>query len=515
MKKKKMKIKSEGGSFNANQFRQKNIEPHYQDDYPSYIDSLNVNGDYKEKKEARVSYNALKTVADQVAPIAAIILTRVNQVGLFTGRSKHNTNGIGFEVRLKDPSREPKEFEKLTIEAIEEFILNCGNGTDGKRDNFDTFLRKIARDSLTYDQVNFEITYDADDNIEAFYAVDPATIKPASDDYEPSDEILDNSSNITRNKDIDDALDRLQGKDIEDDAEDKFEYLQVVDGKVVTGFRAREMAFAIRNPSTDIDRQPFGTSEIENIVTQLTSFIETEDYNMRYFKQGGMSKGVLNIKQNAQSGMADRQGLESFKRQWRTQVTGEKGAWKIPVFSLPGELEFINLAQSGGEMVFEKWMNYLINICCAVYQIDPAEINFPNNGGAGGKGNSLFSGEDDKVNNSKSKGLYPLMQFIQNTINTYIVSKFSDKYVFTFNGLDNESEESKLAIDKQKVESIMTVNEVRAQRGLSPLEGGDIILNPYYLQNKAQGDANGPEDFDLDFDKSLKKDILTIEDIEF
>lgn len=105
-------------------------------------------------------------------------------------------------------------------------------------------------------------------------------------------------------------------------------------------------------------------------------------------------------------------------------MTGQKGAWKIPVFTLPGELEFINIAQSGGEMVFEKWINYLINIICAVYKIDPAEINFPNNGGVGGKGSSLFSGDKDKVDQSKAKGLLPLLQYIENVINKYIISRF-------------------------------------------------------------------------------------------
>lgn len=512
----KVNLKSEGGSFNANQFRPKNIEPHYQTEYSTYLDNSLQSGDFKERQSG-LSYDSLEYVAKQVAPIAAIINTRIDQVGLFTGRSRHNENGIGFKVRLKDLSKKPTEAQLRTIEHIEEFILNCGNGEDRSRDNFDTFLRKITRDSLTYDQVNFEITYDMWGNIEAFYNVDPKTIKPATLDYEPTDEVIENSSSQVKSKDIDDAIKKLKGEEITDE-EDNISFVQVVDGKPISSFSSGEMAFAVRNPQSNVRYQPYGISEIESIIKQLTSYIQTEDYNMRYFKQGGMTKGILNIKEPPQ-GIADRHVLESFKRQWRTQVTGSRGAWKIPVFNLPGELEFINLQQSGGEMVFEKWMNYLINIACAVYRIDPAEINFPNNGGAGGKGNSLFNNNSDKIEASKAKGLQPLMQFIQNTINTYIVSKFSNEYVFSFDGLNDDSEESRISLDKEKSSSIMTINEVRQERGLPKLEGGDIIANPYFMQGIMQG---GGESFDFDIedeeveeeiDKSLSKSSIIIEEI--
>lgn len=151
-------------------------------------------------------------------------------------------------------------------------------------------------------------------------------------------------------------------------------------------------------------------------------------------------------------------------------------------------------------MVFEKWINYLINIICAVYKIDPAEINFPNNGGVGGKGSSLFSGDKDKVDQSKAKGLLPLLQYIENVVNKYIISRFSldDEYVFVFDGLDNESESEQVDLAKRKTESYMTINEVRADKGLAEIEGGDIIANPYFLQSKQMMPSGDSMDFDFD-----------------
>lgn len=475
----KVNFASKGGSFNADQFVPRLKYSYYDTESP--MEDMFVSTNYREK-ENKLSFELLEKISLEVAPISNIISTRIDQVGTFTSRSKYATDGVGFKVMLKDSSKEPTEEQEKTIDLIEKFIENCGLGDDPNRDRFDTFIRKIIRDSLTYDQVNFELEYDVTGQfVQAFEAVDAATIKPALDNI--------------------DLKESAYADDIDIRDGEKLAYVQVVDGKIVAGFTADEMAFAVRNPRTSVHSQPYGLSEIETIVRQLTSYLEAEDYNMRFFQQGGMTKGILNIK-GEKNGPApgDRQTLESFKRQWRTQVTGQKGAWKIPVFTLPGELEFINIAQSGGEMVFEKWVNYLINIICGAYKIDPAEINFPNNGGVGGKGSSLFSGDEKKIDNSKAKGLFPLLRFVENTINKFIVSKFNteDEYVFVFDGIDKESESDQVDLAKKKSESYMTINEVRAEKGLAEIEGGDIIANPYYLQAKQM--APGGDSMDFDFD---------------
>ena len=52
------------------------------------------------------------------------------------------------------------------IKDMEKFIYNCGadkpnpHNKDFVRDDFETFLKKIVRDSLVYDQCCFEIVPD-------------------------------------------------------------------------------------------------------------------------------------------------------------------------------------------------------------------------------------------------------------------------------------------------------------------------------------------------------------------
>jgi hypothetical protein len=272
--------------------------------------------------------------------------------------------------------------------------------------------------------------------------------------------------------------------DIEPKKNDEVKYVQVIDGTVKSWFTANELAFGVRNPRTSIYLQPYGFSELEQLITQITSHLYAEEYNMRYFSQGGTTKGIINLKQDP-NGVMNTEQLESFKRQWRSQVSGITGAWKTPVLQVPNGIEYINVAQSNRDMEFSQWMNYLVNICCAVYQIDPAEINFSNNGGVNSNGGSgLFENSNEsKLKNSKDKGLRPLLRFYESLVNKYIVSRFSDELTFAFVGIDEKSEDEKVELSTKEVKSFKTIDEVRAEYNLEPLPDGNgqVIMDASYM----------------------------------
>lgn len=414
---------------------------------------------YKDKPSS-LSYNILYQMSVKNSVVGAVINTRVNQVSAFTKPARFSEGGVGYKIRLRDPSETPNAEQKEVMNSIELFLENCGFSDDSDRDDFDTFIRKIVRDSLTYDQMCFEIIPDRKGKPAEILAVDAATIRAASENYQADQtwmEMVPNKKN------------------------EEVKWVQVVDGTIVSWFTARELAFGVRNPRTNINLQPYGFSELEQLIHQITSHLYAEEYNSKFFSQGGTTKGIINIKSDP-NGIGNKEQLDSFKRQWRAQVNGMTGAWKTPVLQVPNGIEYINVSQSNREMEFEKWMNYLVNIVCAVYQIDPAEVNFPNNGGVSGNGGSVFeSSQEVKLKNSKDKGLKPLMRFIESIINKFVVSKFSQDYVFIFTGLDDKSEEEKAELDTKQVKTWRTVNEIRKEHGEKPLENGDIILDPSYL----------------------------------
>lgn len=417
--------------------------------------TMGINPDFKTKpaiRNAQDLHKVLKKFGNNII-LNAIIGTRSNQVSMYCKPARNSENGVGYEITLKDQERKPGKQEKNTIKQIEDFLEYTGKVEDSVRDNFTLFCKKIVRDTYMYDQVNFEKIFDRNGNFVKFETVDPSTIFLATDD---------------------------KGNVIEHGER----YVQVFDNRVVARFNDREMAFAVRNPRTDIHVGDYGYSELEIALKQFIAHENTETFNDRFFSHGGTTRGLLLLKAGQQQST---QALDIFRREWKNSLSGINGSWQIPVVTAE-DAKFINMTPTANDMQFEKWLNYLINVISALYGIDPAEINFPNNGGAtGSKGGSLNEGnQKDKMQASQNKGLQPLLQFIEDTVNRFIIAEFGDKYQFRFRGGDVSAQLEKIEVLRQEGKVFRTVNEIRAEYGLPPIQGGDIIMDGVHIQSIGQ-----------------------------
>lgn len=419
------------------------------------IDSMSMNPYFKIKPSIRNSqelHTVLKRFSKNII-LNSIINIRSNQVSLYCKPVRYSDKGLGYEIRLKDIDAEPTKAQIEEMKYIEDFLSNTGDTKDVGRDSFLTFVKKLVRDTYVYDQVNFEKVFDSKGKFRRFNMVDPSTIFFATDG---------------------------RGKLIKKGER----YVQVIDRRVVAKFQEKEMAFAVRNPRSDIEVAGYGFPEAEIALKQLVAQENTEIFNDRFFSHGGTTRGVLHLKVGQNQ---SQQALDIFRREWKSSLSGINGSWQIPVISAE-DVKFVNMTPSARDMEFEKWLTYLINVICAVFVIDPAEINFPNNGGvSSSKGGSLNEGNSKQKNQaSQNKGLMPLLEFIADTVNRFIIDEFSDEYMFVFVGGDTQTELEKLEILQTEMKLYKTVNDVRIEKGLEPIVGGDTILDGTFIQSKGQ-----------------------------
>lgn len=420
------------------------------------LGSMSVNPGFKTKPNTKGAHDlhaVLKRYGSNII-LNSIINTRANQVSLFCQPARYSEKGLGFQIRLKDVSLKPNQVQRAQITRIENFILNTGKDVDMDRDSFVGFTKKIVRDTYMFDQVNFEKVFDSKGNLLRFVAKDPSTIFFATN----------------RDGQIPSSGQR---------------FVQVIDNRVVATFSSKDMAFAVRNPRSDIYAAGYGYPELEIALKHFIAHENTETFNDRFFSHGGTTRGILQIKAAATQ---SQHALDMFKREWKNSLSGINGSWQIPVVSAE-DVKFVNMTPSARDMEFEKWLNYLINVITSLYGIDPAEINFPNNGGAtGSKGGSLNQGNSaEKTQASQNKGLLPLLKFIEDTINKYIVAEFGDIYLFQFVGGDIATELEKIKVLGEKGKIAMTVNEIRKELGLpGDVLGGDVPLNGVVVQRIGQ-----------------------------
>lgn len=447
-----------------------------------FIDPLqfNANLGYKDKPFS-LSYTTLKKMA-KVPIINSIIKTRKNQIADFA-EPQNDRYSTGFIIRKKSVGgveQKMTEKDKKVANALTDFILNCGGKASWTNDDFDTFIRKIVDDSLTYDQLTFECIRNRKGQLESFIATDAATFRMAESAFRKDEKnpwFERRGSGIWVN-----SLYKGENKEVNGYYP---QYVQVYQTAVVNEFYPWELCFGVRNPSSSIYANGYGCSELEELINVVTAMLWGDEYNRRFFSQGSAPKGLLRIK-TQNGGQVNEAALQQFKQQWQAMISGVMQSWKTPV--VEADVDWIDLQKSNRDMEYNNWMEYLIKLACAIYSIDPSEIGWDISRGAGNSG--LFEGSQaERLQHSKDKGLYPILKFIQRKINKYIIEPLNPEFEFLFMGLNGMTIEKELEMDIKKLNNFATIDEIRAKWDMPELgeeKGGDLIENSVWYQNKSQ-----------------------------
>lgn len=417
------------------------------------------------EKPAPVGFEALRQMVEQTPVLAAVVMTRIRQVARFCGVSEDG--GIGYTIRHRNLEHELDPTEQTSINLLSQFFEHCGWEFRPRyrkrlhRDSFSQFMAKLIRDSLTFDAAPIETEQrkGIGEGINGLYAVDGSTIRLCDDEgYQGNDE---------------------------------FFAVQIIQNQVRTAYSYENLIYEPRNPRTDVRACGYGMGEAELLVRVVTGWLNAMTLNIRGFSESSIPRGILHL-----SGDYGSKDIAAFRRYWNTMVKGINNAWAMPILvskDQESKAEFSPIDVGFNEMYFSKWMTFLTSIICAIYSIAPDEINFE----SFTAGHSALSGKDteEKLADSKDKGLRPLLSYFEGLFTDYIVADFDQKYVFRWTGL----EEKDLEKEWESKKLCLTLNELRAEQGLQPMEDqtlGDAPINPnlmgVYMQSVQQ---NQPQDF--------------------
>lgn len=437
-----------------------------------FFDPNDLSGNGKGFKDSRgiLSFDTLRKMGD-IWIIRAIVNTRIEQIQNFLHFSEDEQKE-GFTIRRKkglfkdDEEKELSKEEKGTIENIVKF-LERGGWTD-KWENVDdlqTFIRKITFDSLTLDQIAFEIVRNRNWELNKFRAVDASLIR-FLDSVDPKQQ---------------EALESYRYKGYLP------RYCMVWEEMILKNPTTKEpilyypweLGFGIRNKSSNIRRNGYGTSELEILVEIITWILWGMQYNGNAFSMGSQPKGFINIKNANVSNST----LNEFRQAWTQTMRGVQNSHRTPIIN-GIDLEWVDLSKTNRDMEFNEWLKFLVIISCSVYRMDPTELGFQFKDQA-----QIFGqdGQKQRLQHSREKGLKPLLIFLQNIITEYLVSELNEDYEFVFTGIEVEDEAAQVQLDKEKIEmgavAMQDIFKKYSGREFDP--ENDIILNQVYQTAQA------------------------------
>jgi hypothetical protein len=361
-------------------------------------------------------------------------------------------------IRLRDRKRTPTRTESKRMQQISRWLETCGDPAihdDPFNTHFESFTAGLVRDSLTLDWCAWENVPTRGGGLAGFVPVDAATIRRA---YPGKEE-------------------QREGRFVPG----SLRYVQVIQDRIVESWKPGELVVGVRRPRTDIQVLGYGYPEVEQILKKIIQLLLAENYNASNFSQGVHARGLVTVR----SAMGPRD-WKAFLRDAKAMLSGTQNANKLAFAQLDPskseDINFVDLFRTNKDMEYSNWTNWLLKICCAVFNIDPAEINFQF-GNEGATSTLSERGPAERLTYSKEKGLAGLLAWYQRLLNRGIIHVLEPELELAFVGLDGQTEQERAAAEQREVSYFKTVNEVRAAHDLEPLEAGDLVLNAYYVQN--------------------------------
>jgi hypothetical protein len=409
-----------------------------------------------------ITFDLLKQMASHCAPVAGVIRTRANQVAAY-GKAQDNRNEAGFKIRLRDKRKSPSTAAEEKIYQLQLGIERCGLVDPDPRlreHTFDHFLRILTRDSLRYDAMAFEVRPGRNSTrypAVRWQAVDATQIRFVEPDLFE-----------TKHGDGPQGL--------------PYVYCQWRDEKVIAEYTDNELAYGIRTPSVDPKTMGYGTSELEELIDIVSSFVFGISYNKNYFTQNSVPPGILALQGNFSENT-----IKAFRQNWEMQLKGVQNIWRTPIIGVPdgGGVNYIPFRQSARDMEYHQWMMFLTAWVCAIFQIDPTELGFsPYSTKASSIGSE--ASPTSRLQHSEDKGLIPLLASIASLINAKIIWQIDPDFIFEWVGLKQYDAMAEAQLFQIRLGTVNTVNEIRSEMDLKPLKSDsgeyDTVLNPMVVQ---------------------------------
>lgn len=390
-------------------------------------------------KPGKISFDTLRRAALSVHIVRICIHTLKQKVT----KTKWVIQNTDITKRaMKDPR----------IKEVEDRFKHPNTNSE----TFRTLLDKILEDLLTLDTVSIEKTRYPNGDLAELYFVDSATIRPVYDEYGNQDIIIP-----LHTKEADE-----KGKP---DEELPTSYVQVLDnsqyggpesGEIVAAWPKRDFIHFHMNPQGAMESFGYGLSPIEGILSVVSNILNADNYNSTYFEEGAFPPVVLQL-----IGQVNQRDLEAYREYLVAELSGNFHRPAIMATEKAESLQIHNLKDMNNrDMQFMEYQNWLAKLCCAMYGMSPGDIGITDTQGS-------KNVAENQTELSEQKGYSSILHLLKEVFNQEIIWKDFGYEDLEFDWVSTDQQnpqEASTMYDRDLRNGSITLNEVRAKRGLAP-----------------------------------------------
>jgi hypothetical protein len=455
--------------------------------------SDNFLGLYKTKRRS-LPDEVIKQVRITDHLVAAILRSRGSMLSLY-GHMRKDRFDVGIEIEIKPEFMKiltPDQFEKIRqrIKKFEKILISCGH-TQGlehqEQMTIAEFFETQTKNGLAFGRFATEVIYnrdvEPDENgvypFHRFRPVDVATILRAV----RKGENVGNSLRITAIK----ALESITGEKININLkalqEDKYAWLQIIDGTPRQAFTHEEMLVFNLFPSSDVEHNGYPISPLDTVVSSVTTHISIDAYKKLYFQNGRAAKGMLVI----QSDEVDQAILDNMKLQFNASINNVSNSFRTPIFGIGQEdkVQWLSMQGEGLGDEFQFMYDQIARNILSAFGMSPDELPGYGHLSKGTNSQTLSESNNEfKLTAARDSGLRPLLLKMQTFLNERlfpIIDPLLAKICeINLNGLDSQNKEQETTRLQQDMAVHLTYDETLHEVDKEPIGavlGGQVPFN--------------------------------------
>jgi SPP1 gp7 family putative phage head morphogenesis protein len=244
-------------------------------------------------------------------------------------------------------------------------------------------------------------------------------------------------------------------------------------------FNKDEIVYLMEQPRS---MSPYGYARTQAILDIIKSLHYSTLYNKRFFEETAIPDGALSLLDTNETEM------KAFMSWWNNEFKAQPHKMAV----LNKEMKWQPFAQTQRELEFLATQKQYFNWVISEFGLTPAELGITEDL------NKSTSATQAEL--TKRKGIRPFIKLFEIYMNTGILPEFPFNGIeFQFIYDDPAEKSSKLDNWKKELDmGLKTVNEVRNELGLDPIEGGDTSNNPGMVQAQGQPGQTPAENADRD-----------------
>lgn len=456
----------------------------------------NFSGVYRPKLRL-IPDSILKRISIQDSLVSNIVRARQNHVSSF-GRPRPDRFSTGYIIQpntglLDKMSEEEKKDFNAEVEKAVKLLWTCGS-TEGVSPEdlytFSEYLAMEARNAVVVGRIATEFVRVEDPGnpgkkrFHRFVPVDAGTIYRATNDKTGQESIRDEAYHllcqITGKKD----LNRENWN-----AENKYEWVQVVDGRPVQVFTGAEMKVYNFYSVPDIELDGYPVTPLDTVISAVTTHINIVTHNKMYFQSGRASRGMLIIS----SDDATPTTISNIKQQFNASINSVNNAWRMPVLGCGSEesIQWTPIDSGGGrDMEFQYLTDMNAREILTAFMMSPDELPGWSYLSRGTNNQALSEGNNEyKMTAARDVGIRPLLMMFEDFINSHIfpelAPELAKKAKVKLVGLDTDNAEKEAVRTQQDMGLWMNFDDIMERvekRAIGKRWGGTIPLNPQFHQ---------------------------------